>query len=131
MPSISSIPKCSYQIRGVRSEDNTGWLHCRPGKRDEFLTLMEPLVAVRRQEAGCRIFQYYRSDRSADRIIMLETFDSAEAHEFHRRTPHMFEMQAIVRCLLGQTRLLEVVSHTSQHYDLDFIANPPGVYSPD
>ena len=109
----------------------TGWLHCRPGTRDEFLALMEPLVAATRQEAGCRVFEYHRADRDADEIIMLEVFDSADAHQFHRRTPHMFEMQAIVRRLLGRIRLIEVISDAVQQYDLDFVANPPGLYSPD
>jgi hypothetical protein len=44
---------------------------------------------------------------------------------------HMFEMQAIVRRLLGRVRLLEVISDEVQEYDLDFVANPPGDYSPD
>ena len=49
---------------------------------------------------------------------MLEVFDRAEAHEFHRRAPHMFEMQAIVRSLLGRIRL-EVVSDDVRQFDLD------------
>ena len=109
----------------------TGWLICRPGTRDEFLTLMEPLVAATRLEAGCRLFEYHRADRNADEIILLEVFDSAEAHEVHRRTPHMFEMQAILRRLLGHIRLIEVVSDEVQQFELDFITNPPGAYSPD
>jgi quinol monooxygenase YgiN len=92
---------------------------------------MKPLVAATRQEPGCRVFEYHRSDQDADEIIMLEVFHSAEAHEVHRRMPHMFEMQAIVRRLLGRVRLLEVISDHVQEYDLDFVANPPGDYSPD
>ena len=62
---------------------------------------------------------------------MLEVFDSADAHELHRRTPHQFEMQAIVRRLLGRIKLIEVISEAVQQYDLDFIAKPTGLYSPD
>ena len=62
---------------------------------------------------------------------MVEVFDSPEAHEVHRRTPHMMEMQAINRRLLGRIKLLEVVSDDVKQVDLDFIADPPGVYSPD
>jgi len=109
----------------------TGWLLCRPGTRDEFLRLMEPLVAETRREVGCRLFEYHRADRNADEIIMIEVFDSAESHEFHRRAPHMFEMQAINRRLLGRIKLLEVISNDVLQFDLDFIANPPGPYSPD
>jgi quinol monooxygenase YgiN len=92
---------------------------------------MEPLVAATREEPGCRVFEYHRADRDTDEIIMIEVFDSPAAHEFHRRTPHMVQMQAIVRRLLGRIRLIEVVSDTVQQVDLDFIANPPGAYSPD
>ncbi len=97
---------------GLTVKTITGWLLCRAGTRDEFLTLMEPLAAATRQEAGCRLFEYHRADRNADEIILIEVFDSAEAHELHRRTPHMFEMQSIVRRLLGRIRLLEVISAT-------------------
>lgn len=109
----------------------TGWLQCRPGTRDEFLALMEPLAAATREEPGCRVFEYHRTDRNPDEIILLEVFDSAEAHELHRRTPHMFEMQAIVRRLLGKIRLLEIISDDARQFELDFISDPPGPYSPD
>lgn len=109
----------------------TGWLLCRPGTREEFLRLMEPLVEATRREPGCRLFEYHRADRNPDEIIMLEVFDSAEAHELHRHAPYMFEMQAIVRRLLGRIKLLEVISDDVRQFDLDFIANPPGPYSPD
>lgn len=108
----------------------TGWLMCKSGTRDEFLVAMEPLVAATRAEAGCRLFEYHRADRHPDEIIMLELFDDAAAHEFHRRTPHMFEMQAIVRSLLVHIRLVEVISDDVNEFDLDLIANPLGPYRP-
>jgi quinol monooxygenase YgiN len=67
------------RIEGLAVKTITGWLQCRPGTREEFLTLMEPLVAATRHEPGCRVFEYHRSDQDADEIIMLEVFDSAEA----------------------------------------------------
>lgn len=109
----------------------TGWLICQPGRRDEFLALTQAQVAATREEPGCTLFEYHRTDRNPDEIIMLEVFDSAEAHEIHRRAPHTFETQAIVRRLIAQLTLIEVVSDDVRRFDLDLIANPLGPYSPD
>ena len=108
----------------------TGWLSCRQGMRDEFLAAMEPHVASTRAEPGCVFFEYHRHKDDEDVVVLIECFRDAEAHEFHRRTPHMIAMQADVRRLLAKLSVIETVSDEVVRYDLDFIANPPSPYRP-
>jgi quinol monooxygenase YgiN len=107
-----------------------GWLTCKPGTRDRFLAAMAPSAAATRREEGCEFFEYHPHADDPDAVILIEGFRDAAAHEFHRRTPHMFEMQALIRDMLVRLRLVEVVGDDASRYDLDWIANPPGPYRP-
>jgi quinol monooxygenase YgiN len=75
-------------------------------------------------------FECHRHKDEDDVVVLIEGFRDAEAHEFHRRTPHMIAMQADVRRLLARLSLIETVSDEVARYDLDFIANPPAPYRP-
>ena len=108
----------------------TGWLTCRRGTREEFLLAMESHVASTRNEPGCVFFEYHRHKDDEDVVVLVEGFRDAEAHELHRRTPHMIAMQADVRRLLAKLSIIEACSDDVARYDLDFIANPPGPYCP-
>ncbi|EPE99318.1 putative quinol monooxygenase [Rhizobium grahamii] len=108
----------------------TGWLTCRQGTREEFLLVMEPHVASTRNESGCVFFEYHWHKDDEDVVVLIEGFRDAEAHEFHRRTPHMIAMQADVRRLLAKLSIIETRSDDVARYDLDFITNPPGPYCP-
>jgi quinol monooxygenase YgiN len=108
----------------------TGWLTCKQGMREAFLAAMEPHVVSTRAEPGCVFFECHRHKDEDDVVVLIEGFRDAEAHEFHRRTPHMIAMQADVRRLLARLSLIETVSDEVARYDLDFIANSPAPYRP-
>jgi quinol monooxygenase YgiN len=89
-----------------------------------------PHLASTRDEPGCVFFEYHRHKDDEDVVVLIECFREAEAHEFHRRTPHMIAMQADVRRLQAKLSVIETVSDEVIRYDLDFIANPPSPYRP-
>lgn len=107
-----------------------GWLTCKPGTREEFLTAMEPHVEATIREPGCQFFEYHRHKDAADVVVLIEGFRDVQAHEFHRRTAHMAAMQAEVRRLLTRVKLVNIVSDELTRDDLDFVSNPLGPYRP-
>lgn len=108
----------------------TGWLTCRPGTRDEFLAAMRAPAEETRREPGCVFFEYHPHADDPDKVVLIEGFRNASAHEVHRHTQHMAVMQAEVRRLLVHLRLCYVEAGEVAWDDLDFIANPPGPWKP-
>ena len=64
-----------------------GWLTCRPGRRDELVELLGPYVAACRQEEGCRFFEMTPSIHDPDMVVLVECFESREAHAAHLERP--------------------------------------------
>jgi quinol monooxygenase YgiN len=108
----------------------TAWITCRPGTREEFLAAMRPGADATLEEEGCEFFEYHRIADNPDGVVLIEGFRDAAAHELHRRTPHMFDMQAELRRFVAQAALIEVISDDVVRYDLDFVASPPAPYNP-
>ena len=104
----------------------TGWLTCRPGTRDEFLSVMRIPAEQTRREEGCVFFEYHLHSDDGDVVILIEGFRNEAAHEAHRHTPHMAVMQTEIRRLVGRIRLCYAVAGE----EFDFIANPPGPWTP-
>lgn len=71
-------------------------LRCKPGKGDEAVLAVRRCVAATRQEAGCIEYAAYRSDDAPDRITVVELWQSLQALEEHKRTPHL---QALVEAV--------------------------------
>jgi (4S)-4-hydroxy-5-phosphonooxypentane-2,3-dione isomerase len=78
-----------------------------PGKRPEFLQLVE----VNRErsladEPGCRSYDILEKPGVEDTVCMFEVYESAEAFEEHRATPH-FEVCSAGIAPLVASRTLE------------------------
>lgn len=64
-------------------------LKVQPGKESEFeqvfLTLRENVLA---NEAGCKLYELYRSKADRQAYIVMERYDDDAAVEIHRKTDH-------------------------------------------
>jgi quinol monooxygenase YgiN len=108
----------------------TGWLTCRGGTRDEFLAAMADGAAATRREEGCVFFEYHEDVGDPDGVVLIEGFRDDAAHQIHRHTSHMADMQAEVRRYLTRIRLIEAVSSEFTSIDLDLVASPLGPWKP-
>ena len=66
------------------------------GCEEKVLALVAELEIASREEAGCLAFDGYLKIGNASALVLLERYESVEAFEAHRATPH-FE-----RLVLGQ-----------------------------
>ena len=65
-----------------------GWLHAKPGKRDEFLALAKPVFAITRKEDGCLFYEAHPSADDPNLIMLVEGWQTAEQHLAHQKAPH-------------------------------------------
>ena len=65
-----------------------GWFRCRPGKRDELMSLAMSYAANCRQEEGCLFFEMNPCLEDSDSVSVVECFSSEEAHAAHLETAH-------------------------------------------
>ena len=68
---------------------------CKPGKREEFLEMIER-EGVRTgslAEEGNLAYRYYRSVLNEDELFLYEEWKDVEAHGVHRTMPHYQRLQ--------------------------------------
>jgi quinol monooxygenase YgiN len=83
--------------RAARGADaaSAGWIaattriHGIPGRERELEMHLLSLAAPTRAEAGCVVYDLYRSPTAAHEFLRFEIWTSAEALEAHKRTPHI------------------------------------------
>ena len=66
-------------------------LKCNPGKRDEFLTAVQPIIATTRKEDGCLCYELFISTEDKDGLLFFERWTSREALKNHAESAHMTE----------------------------------------
>jgi len=81
-----------------------GWLKLKPGKRDEFLTLMRPFTEKTRQEEGVDFFECHPSSTESDTVLVVERYRTAEDHDLHHQTAHFADIWGHVQRLCVEGR---------------------------
>ena len=81
-----------------------GWLTARPGKRDEFMAISEPFIATTRREKGVVFFEFHPSLTDPDLILVVECYETPEAHDLHQSLPHFAPMWKEVQRLIAEAR---------------------------
>ena len=66
-------------------------LKCNPGKRDEFLKEVQPIIATTRKEDGCLCYELFISTEDKDGLLFFERWVSRDALKKHTESPHMTE----------------------------------------
>ena len=69
------------------------WMTTAPGKREEFLTTVQPWLIGTRQEAGCAFLELTPSRDNVDVSVLTEAFQDEASHEAHSKLPHQIWMQ--------------------------------------
>ena len=71
-----------------------GTVRIQPGKRDAALPHIRAMVAASRAEPGCLKYSF-AFDVSDDHLVhIFEVFESTDAREYHRHSPHMHAWRA-------------------------------------
>ena len=68
---------------------------CKPGKREEFLEMIER-EGVRTgslAEEGNLAYRYFRSVEDEDKLFLYEEWKDVDAHGVHRTMPHYQRLQ--------------------------------------
>jgi autoinducer 2-degrading protein len=81
-------------------------LEIAPDRVDEFLLyITEEAADARSKEPGCRRFEISRSVDKPNVFTLTEAYDSLEALEAHRQTPHflLFRQRADGGLILNKT----------------------------
>jgi len=76
-------------------------LRVRPDRQDQFLAAIRANAASSLElERGCHVFDILHDQSDSHRFVLYEVYDSAEAFESHRQTPHFHRWrQAASECL--------------------------------
>jgi len=79
----------------------------KPGMRETFLRALAArgLPEMIRSETGCLQYDYYLSIGSADEILLLERWTSAEAQAAHVAQPHMAALRELKEQYVESTTL--------------------------
>ncbi|MFO7777408.1 MAG: putative quinol monooxygenase [Nitriliruptoraceae bacterium] len=64
-------------------------LQAKPGRGDELLEALTPLVQETRKETGCVHYDLYRSPEDPTLFAFHETWASREHWEAHNASPHV------------------------------------------
>jgi quinol monooxygenase YgiN len=64
-------------------------IHGIPGREEELARHLLSLSGPTRAEPGCLRYDLYRSPERAHEFMRFEVWESAEALEAHKRTPHL------------------------------------------
>src|SRR5690349_9241925 len=93
-----------------------GWLHTKPGKRDEFMRLSKPVFAITRKEDGCLFYEAHPAADNPDLIVFVEGWQSAAHHQAHERAPHHtgFGPEVVRLCTGGVFEEIEAKSVVTQ-----------------
>jgi quinol monooxygenase YgiN len=60
----------------------------KPGHQQAFLTLCTPLIEITQQEAGCLYYQLFADNTNAQKLIMMESWESDAALQAHLDAAH-------------------------------------------
>ena len=77
----------------------------KPGMRETFLRALAArgVSEAVRAEEGCLQYDFYLSIDSADEILLLERWTSAEAQQVHLTQPHMAAQRELKEQYLDRT----------------------------
>jgi quinol monooxygenase YgiN len=93
---------------GTRQKFVMGWLTARPGKRDEFMAISQAFIATTRQEKGVVFFEFHPSSTDPDLIVVVECYETPEAHALHQTTPHFIATWKEVQRLIAEARFQNI-----------------------
>ena len=65
-----------------------GWLTCKPGKRDEFMTVAKPGIAITQKEDGCVFYEFHPSTLDPNLVVIIEGWQSPSHHQAHQKAAH-------------------------------------------
>ena len=65
-----------------------GWLHLKPGKREEFMTMARAHDDATRNEDGCLFYEFHPSATDPDVLVLIEGWKSPQHHQAHNQAPH-------------------------------------------
>ncbi len=89
-------------------------IRVKPGRREEYLHILQTNVPLVRAEAGCIEYQptvdvstgIPAQRLETDRVVLMEKWSSLEALLIHLKAPHMEEYRRKVRDLVLEVSLL-------------------------
>ncbi len=69
----------------------------KPGMREAFLEKIESMGIQEKveRENGCIRYEYYRSVRNADELLLVEKWESEECQAEHVKQPHMAALREL------------------------------------
>lgn len=70
----------------------------KSGQRDAFVQAVfgSGLLATIREAEGCQVYDYYVSEESDDRLMLMENWDSDAHREAHLQAPYMDTLTALI-----------------------------------
>ena len=71
------------------------------GKADELSVELQAMLAPTHAEPGCEFYRLYESQRTGQ-FFFHELWESEEALEAHRQTPHFLHMKQATQNLLAK-----------------------------
>lgn len=63
-------------------------LTLKPEAKADFLELIAPHRQKSEAEPGCARFEVFQDQENADKYVLLEVYQDADAMQAHRETPH-------------------------------------------
>lgn len=97
-----------------------GWLHFRPGKREEFVAIYREGAEATRKEPGCVFYEYGLSETDPDAMIIMECFASEEAHAEHLQQPHFKKVWAAFERLGASGKFEDIWADTGKPSSVAF-----------
>lgn len=90
-----------------------GRVKVRPGQRDAYLAAARDYIATSRRDAGLVYYQQGLDNDDPDGLIVIECWESPEAHEAHTKAPYFAAfgptfMQYVVRAHFEEMNVGEV-----------------------
>jgi len=67
----------------------------KPGNTDEILKHLENMATETRNEPGNISYEFFRGVQDDRKIVILETYHTAEDFDLHRQTPHFLNIGAV------------------------------------
>ena len=87
-----------------------GFVHAKPGKRDELLKVLQGFVTPTRREPGCADYHLHVDDEDPNRFVFYENFGSRQDFDAHLEMPYLSVLRERADELLD--REVEIHFHT-------------------
>ena len=86
----------------------TTTLHAKPGCEEALVGVLRALAGtVRREEAGCLLFEPVRSRHEASRFVLLERYRDERALSAHANSAHLRDaLPGLMDCLASPPELV-------------------------